>query len=269
MLKPSVKIAGILALSGLLLTACGNTANDSAQQESTSTQTSSVTKTSTKNDDNYSQKKTAEDQEFNLIGSFEASSKLSLNFNSDGSYTILRDGKATAGTFRVAAQYDRVLLLKLTQFNEKTPDMDTYVYVTFNIDGSINVGNMGTFKSIGTPKKIESSLYLANYLEDAPETSSDKMVGTWTNKNPDSHVIVTTNYNPDGTFERYSDASGMVTRGNFAVTTDDTKVHVTTTVSGREPAQENFTRNDNFTELTTEEPGISITYVKNVLPAAH
>lgn len=269
MLKPSFKLITVLLLSTTILTACAQQEpnNGSTSQSTTNNQTAATsTSTSSTKSATETQKKAEEVQKFNIIGSWEATNQLSLNFNEDGSYTILRDGQAKAGTFRVAAEYDNTFLLKLTNYNPQTPGLDTYLYLTTNLDHTINVSNLGIFKSIGTSSKLPTALYLSNYLQEEPENAGDKLVGTWTNKNRENHVITTTNYNPDGSFERFSDASGIVTRGNFAVTSNETEVIITTTVPDHEPNQEKYTRNDAFTELTSTTPGFQTTYSKNILP---
>lgn len=245
--------------TAILITACGH----NSKKDSTSSKTESSKVVS---DKSSSKKNPGKDQEVeelgNLISTWQGENNSSINFGSDGSYTLKTNNTTVGGTYKIAGKYDQTVILKMANFNSKTPGLDTYVFVDFQKSKKISFGDLGTFTSLNKPEKIPVSLYLPNSLTEKTSNVSDLIIGTWSNQGSGDHVYVTTNYNPDGTFESFSDASGMVRKGRYSLTSNKDKIEITSTTDGQAPNKITYSVNKAFTEMTFREPGIVYVYKK-------
>ncbi len=253
------------AVSALTLTACST--KQSANQTSSSTKVStSTTSKSNSTSKTTVSSKPVEELNQNLVTTWQGQNNASISFAADGSYTLSTNTKKVAGLYKIAGKYEETLVLKMSNFDSKTPGLDSYVTISFNPDSSIELGSLGHFTALSTPAQVPTNLLLPNYLKEKPESPRDLIVGTWSNQNTKEHVFITTNYNQDGTYERYSDASGFVSRGRYSLTNKGEKIELSFVSEEKDPSTQTFTVNPEFTTLTENEPGIVHVYSKSNLP---
>lgn len=256
------KIISILAFVAIFLSACSKKNNEGTS--SSVSRPSKISLSSSSSAETTNSSSTAEINIADLLGSWVNGNK-TLHFSEDGSYTFI-NGQTFAGTYAIGAAYDNTLLVKISNFNAHTPGLDSYTYVTKNKDGSINFGNFGTFKPSGTINTLVPSLYLADYLRSAPDTADQIVVGTWSNNGSSNHTYITYNFNPDRTVERFSDGSGMVSKGHYSLTAKGETFYITFNFAGQEPQTTTFKMSDNYTKMTQSESGITMAFVKNDYP---
>lgn len=262
-MKKKLSVIVTLISATFLLTACGGP-NKSASKTSSDVTTKTSKKASVKKSKKKAEKEKKDSQEkiSNLIGTWQTSNNDSISFANDGSYTFSTAEGNRAGVFSIAGQYDQTLIVKMTNFDKKTPGLDTYLTFKLDSDNALSFGEYSGFKSLGKNTEIPSKLFMAKYLTSAPTTVSQKIIGTWTNQGTESHTYSTTSYNPDGTFESFSDASGFVSKGRYSVTGDDSKIEITSTRDDQVPHKIMYTMSKDFTVMTQNEPGIVFTYHK-------
>ena len=155
------------------------------------------------------------DTRANLVGIWVQDDQ-SLTIDRAGNWAL--DGAInSSGTFTVGADFDQTKMIKLYGFNQNIGGIGTYFIANFNKDSTkMGFGYLGQFtRSTDIANTINSDVFQANY-QNEPVDFSRSVLGTWTIvEGTEFHN--TWNYNPDGTFELYSDGRGDARTGTYSV----------------------------------------------------
>lgn len=246
---------GFSLLGVLILSGCHQTQTDTTALSSNTQMTSSITQTSNTKTSNTKTSNTETSQTTNqssTTNSETTSSTSSTNTttteevaiaqtipvgtfkNADNTLTIEPNGTwqfsgaiTSSGTLTIAAETDHTWLLKLYGFNNNIDGIGTYQLAVLNDSGTkMNFGYLGTFtRTTNATSTFDPTLYQANVLQ-TPTDFNETLIGTWTTKNKDYDFQTTYNFNPDGTFERFSDGKGIADSGTYTATFDLDVIHL-------------------------------------------
>ncbi|MFD1411699.1 hypothetical protein [Lapidilactobacillus gannanensis] len=248
-----------------LLTACQSqtTTKNSGRTSSSSKQTSTSSKTTS----NKKVKLTT----VPLIGTWTTSAGVKFTFNPDGKWIYeTSNGAKTDGTFQIAGATGRDVLVKLHGLDQDIGGIGNYLGVRFDTTKKkLMIVGFGRFTLTGEASQLTTDLLLPKAFSGTPNTFREELVGTWMNTDESATDALTTNYNPDGTYERYSSVSKQVETGKFMVISnhsDNKKLEIKYTPATGKAYTTSFTRDNGISQLTTSSKGIVTTYVKNQIP---
>lgn len=152
----------------------------------------------------------------NLVGTWEQS-KQTLTVDTDGNWQLT--GKInSSGQLTVAADFNHTQMVQLYGFNQNLDGLGTYFIANFNDDSTrMGFGYLGQFTRVGDvpTTTLSPNIFQHKYLT-TPVDFNTNILGTWTIKTG-TEFHNTWNYNPDGTFELYSDGRGQSTTGDYTV----------------------------------------------------
>ncbi|WP_125767261.1 lectin-like domain-containing protein [Lapidilactobacillus wuchangensis] len=245
-----------------------------ACQSQPATKTSSQSTTSSKKATTSTKKKVRNKVKLTavpLIGTWKTSDGIQFTFNPDGKWVYeTSNGAKTDGTFQVAGGYGRDVLLKLHGLDQGIGGIGNYLGVRFDTTHKkLNIVGFGHFTLAGEASHITTDLLMTKAFSGTPNTLREELVGTWMNTDENATDAITTNYNPDGTYERYSSANKEVEEGRFAVVnnhSDTKKLEIKLSPSNSKAYTLNFTRDNGISQLTSSSKGVATTYVKNQMP---
>ncbi|MHC5269588.1 hypothetical protein ACYSNO_10445 [Enterococcus sp. LJL98] len=224
-----MKKLSVLLLFGLLLfSACRpkdtppvtsssseNTSSSLVNESTSESKTETSTEQTSKPSESHSEAPIPIDTQRNLVGTWtQENQRLIVYPNGDWELS----GKINStGTLTVAADFDQTKMIKLDGFNQNIDGIGTYFIVHFNPDSTkIGFGYLGQFTRSGEQKEtLSDKLFQPNYQQTAIDFNQN-ILGTWTIKEG-TEFHNTWNYNPDGTFEMYSEGRGSATRGTYKV----------------------------------------------------
>jgi hypothetical protein len=257
-------LLGLLPLL-LLLTAC---------QSQTSTKTSSSTTTSSKKATTSSKKPVRHQVKLTtvpLIGTWKTNDGVQFTLSPDGKWVYeTSNGAKTDGTFQIAGGYGRDVLLKLHGLDQDIGGIGNYLGVRFDkTHKKLNIIGFGHFTLVGEASHITTDLLMPQAFSGTPATLREELVGTWMNTDENATDAITTNYNPDGTYERYSSANKEVEEGKFVVVnshSDSKKLEIKLSPTNSKAYTLSFTRDNGISQLTSTSKGVTTTYVKNQMP---
>lgn len=194
------------------------TETTTTKPSSTSTIEESTTKPSSEKPEppaSSSEKPIPVDDRANLVGTWEQDNQ-TLTIDRAGNWE-LEGAINSSGTFTVGADFDQTKMIKLYGFNENIGGIGTYFIANFNGDSSkMGFGYLGQFtRSTDLTSVVNSGVYQADYQTEAVDFSRN-VLGTWTiTEGTEFHN--TWNYNPDGTFELFSQGLGEARTGTYSV----------------------------------------------------
>lgn len=220
----------VIALSFLIiLTACN-------RQTSPTDESTQVSTTHSTSEPAISESSTSEELTVypaNIVGTWKQEN-LTLTVDSDGNWQF-SGNIISQGTLQVAAATNDMKLLKFYGFDTEIDNIGNYFIARFNESStSLNLGYLGNFLREGDTEQELSDLTYMDVVEGEIDFSQS-IIGTWINENPDYHYQSVWNYNPDGTFEIYSDGKGEASFGIYRVESlDEHRINLYTTYEDNE-----------------------------------
>lgn len=264
----------IFVLFMLLLASCGRTTTPEESTESShSTQATSMTTSETISDIPItSSSDTTETNELipaetsaNIVGTW-TQENLTLTVDDQGHWQ-LTDGITSQGSLKVAVDNGNVKMVKLYGFNVSIDSIGNYFIAHFNHDSSkMTFGYLGTFSRQGTAKHTLADSAYMEVVEHEPIDFNHSLLGTWTMKNKEYDFQTVWNYNPDGTFEVYSDGKGEAMTGVYQVEyLENDRIRLTITYDGGESHTSDYLLRDG---TLTEEGFEWASQIRNTVPNA-
>lgn len=155
------------------------------------------------------------DTRANLVGTWLQDGQ-SLTIDAAGNWH-LSGTINNSGTLTIGADFNQTKMVKLYQFNQNIDGIGTYFIANFNQDSTkMNFGYLGKFTRSGTATEtLDETLFQSNHQTVAIDFSYS-LLGTWT-ITEGTEFQNTWNYNPDGTFETYSEGRGEAQTGTYTV----------------------------------------------------
>lgn len=152
----------------------------------------------------------------NLVGTWQQEN-LKLIVDPNGNWQFSGDINSQ-GTLKVAVDSGNTKMVKLYGFNNNIDGIGNYFIANFNEDSSkMNFGYLGSFmRTAETDQKLEETTYMAIVERDGIDYNQS-LLGTWIMKDTEAHYQNVWNYNPDGTFEVYSDGKGEASQGTYRI----------------------------------------------------
>lgn len=152
----------------------------------------------------------------NIVGTWKQNNQ-TLTVDTDGNWQLT--GKInSSGQLTVAADFDNTQMLQLYGFNLNLDGLGTYFIANFNDDSTkMGFGYLGQFTRSGDvpAETLSPNIFQHEYLT-TPVDFNFNILGTWTIKEG-TEFHNTWNYNPDGTFELFSDGRGESMTGDYTV----------------------------------------------------
>lgn len=214
-----------LGMSLLILTACGRsstptddssrfTTEETSQGISDDTSSSSVETSATETMGTSEEQ--ANEVAATIVGTWEQAN-LTLMIDKDGHWQF--EGEINSqGTLKVGMESGLTKMVKLYGFNENIANIGNYFIAHINeANDKMSFGYLGTFHRVGnTVDELADTTYM-DVVETEGIDFSRSLLGTWTMRNKDYHYQSVWNYNPDGTFEIFSDGKGEAITGTYTV----------------------------------------------------
>lgn len=246
----------LLLLFVLLLAACGRTTTpiESTSERSQTTQTSVVHETTMETSTDQTSSKTnatSETQEpipdetqANLVGTW-VQENLTLTIDEEGHWQ-LTGGITSQGTLKVAVDNGAIKMVKLYGFNVNIDSIGNYFIANVNEDSrKMNFGYLGTFTRQGQAEHVLTDNAYMDVVERETIDFNHNLIGTWTMKNKEYDFQNVWNYNPDGTFEVYSDGKGEAMTGTYQIDyLENDQINLTITYDGGETHTSEYTLRD-------------------------
>jgi len=275
--KEGIKMKRVfLLLFVLLLAACGRTATptENTSERSQTIQTSVIHETTMETSTNQASSETnvtsgtqsiPVETQANLVGTW-VQENLTLTIDEEGHWQ-LTGGITSEGTLKVAVDNGTIKMVKLYGFNVNIDSIGNYFIANINEDSSkMNFGYLGTFTRQGQAEHILTDHTYMDVLERETIDFNHNLLGTWTMKNKEYDFQNVWNYNPDGTFEVYSDGKGEAMTGTYQVDyLENDQINLTITYDGGETHTSDYTLRDG----TLTEAGFEwAAQIRNTVPLA-
>jgi len=275
--KEGIKMKRVfLLLFVLLLAACGRTATptENTSERSQTIQTSVIHETTMETSTNQASSETnvtsgtqsiPVETQANLVGTW-VQENLTLTIDEEGHWQ-LTGGITSQGTLKVAVDNGTIKMVKLYGFNVNIDSIGNYFIANINEDSSkMNFGYLGTFTRQGQAEHILTDHTYMDVLERETIDFNHNLLGTWTMKNKEYDFQNVWNYNPDGTFEVYSDGKGEAMTGTYQVDyLENDQINLTITYDGGETHTSDYTLRDG----TLTEAGFEwAAQIRNTVPLA-
>lgn len=263
--KSVIKSGGLLVLLILFLSGCST--NNTKQSKSQSSTSSVATKSS--------QKKTTKTDlaTLPLVGKWKNSGGAVFEFQADGKWIYQTANHAkTDGTYQLAGAYNHQILLKIHGLDQSIGGIGNYLGMALSKkDQSLFIVGFGQFARQGSTTNIStaSKVRLTGVFNQKPTKPEQLLVGTWMNTDETAEVQLTTNYDPDGQYQRYNSKTNQVERGSFTATVvqnNEPTVTIKLTNQNGKVTTENYQTNGTWTQLTNSKNKVSTVYVKNQMP---
>ncbi|WP_125607794.1 hypothetical protein [Lapidilactobacillus bayanensis] len=264
--KQTLKLGGILIALVMLLSSCG-TATTKQKSATTASTTAKVTKTKPK-------KVVKTDlTTIPLVGQWKNSGGAVFNFQANGKWIYqTAAGAKTDGTYQLVGAYSHQILLKIHGLDQSIGGIGNYLGLAFSKQNkSLFIVGFGQFtlQKAATNIGTTTSVRLPAALNQEPTTAKNLLVGTWMDTDETAETQLTTNFDPDGQYQRYNSATKQVETGHFqATTTQNNKlgVEIKLTNQNGKVTTETYIANETWTQLTMSKNKVSATYVKNQMP---
>lgn len=264
-MKHRISFAVGIFMALLLLVGCGEQ-NDATKQSSKSSQAESSAKSS-------SQAKKTDISTLPLIGKWKSTNGMTFTFGNDGKWTYQATSGSTAnGTFQLAGAYQQQLLLKLHGLDQEIGGIGNYLGMKLTQKNKkLYIVGFGQFELEGVAKNMTQSAQteMTGIFNSQPKTTARLLVGTWMDTDENSVTQLTTNFDPDGSYQRYNGQTRTVETGKFTVSKsndDANQLVVKLTSASGTTTTENYQVNSAYTQLTRSENKINTVYVKNQMP---
>lgn len=263
-MKHKVSLIMTLLASVCLLASCGQN-EQQAKTSSRASQSSARVKSS--------QLKKTDLSTIQMIGQWQSTNGMTFSFGNDGKWTYQSTSTSPAsGTFQLAGAYQKQLLLKLHGLDQAIGGIGNYLGMKLSDnDQKLYIVGFGEF----TPKsKIQNltqsaKTEMSNVINTTPQTPAQQLVGTWMNTDEDAADRLTTNFDPDGHYQRFSTQTNTVESGTFTAElaqNDPSQLTLTLTTQDGVESQESYEVNSAWTQLTSHKDQSSSIYVKNQMP---
>lgn len=260
------KISAVFLVAVVLLSGCST--------QSTSQNTKSSTESSSKEIKATSKKRTKTDlTTIPLVGKWKNSSGVIFDFQDNGHWVYRTTGGAkTEGTYQLAGAYDKQILLKIHGLDQSIGGIGNYLGLALSKKNkTLFIVGFGQFTLQGKAANIgtANSVRVPAALNHTPTTAGELLVGTWMNTDESAETQLTTNFDPNGAYQRYNSATKQTETGAFKATIaqdDPRSIKVTLTNRSSKMTTETYAANDTWTQLTISKNKVSTTYVKNQMP---
>lgn len=152
----------------------------------------------------------------NLVGSwYNPAGDLTLTVDASGAWKI-EGGNYGSGILKVGLDSGYTQLVKLYSYAGNNQDTGIYFTCVYNAAGSkMNFGELDTFERQGDPQgMLEGIAYWPQTIRQEIDLATS-LPGTWQTADRDAANYQQINFNPDGTFESFSENRGEWVSGHW------------------------------------------------------